>query len=292
MRILVTGASGFVGRHVVSALLDQGVEVCAVTRTRKPPNISISTLKTDDVFSHSVEFWREKLCGFDAVIHCAWYTDHGKYLHSNKNLDCMLGTIQLVRGAEQAGVKHFQGIGTCYEYDLSQLGDCSKQISVDSPLRPTTLYGGTKAATFLALAEHCKEMKFSWSRLFYLFGNGEDERRLVPHVHSLLSQNKSVVINSGDRALDYLYVVEAGRQIVEVTKNQRSGPLNICSGRPTKLSDLVLSIADFYGCRELVQFTKRSTPSNEPRFVIGKPSMKVNLEASLNFNINGRSGDE
>jgi dTDP-6-deoxy-L-talose 4-dehydrogenase (NAD+) len=117
------------------------------------------------------------------VAHVAWYAEPGKYLQSPLNLDCLAGTLRLAEGAAAAGVTHFTGIGTCFEYDLTTPALARDEpLTVDAPLVPVTPYGAAKTAAFLALSRTLPTMgmTFAWCRLFYLFGEGEDSRRLVP----------------------------------------------------------------------------------------------------------------
>ena len=113
----------------------------------------------------------------------AWYAEPGQYLQSPKNSECLAGTLLLAEGASQAGVRRFVGVGTCFEYDLD-LG----LLGVDAPLKPTTPYAEAKAAAFTALSRllPARDVEFVWCRLFYLYGEGEDERRLVPYLHARL----------------------------------------------------------------------------------------------------------
>jgi len=82
------------------------------------------------------------------VIHAAWYAEPGQYLQSSKNLDCLQGTLNMAKGAVQARVRRFVGIGTCFEYDLRQ-----DMLSIETPLKPLTPYADAKAAAYMALSQ-------------------------------------------------------------------------------------------------------------------------------------------
>jgi nucleoside-diphosphate-sugar epimerase len=270
-KFLLTGATGFVGRQILKNLLDKRYEVRAVVRKNKEisfkeKNLKIETIITDDLFQESVEWWEKQCKGIETIIHTAWYVEPGKYLKSLKNIDCLTGSLNLGKGAIQAGVKRFVGIGTCFEYDLSN-GD----LSINTPLKPTTTYAAAKAAlyTFLSQLLSSKSIEFSWCRLFYLYGEGEDERRLVSYIHKQLSEAKKVKLTSGEQVRDFLDVVEVGKLIVDVATSKKNGPINICSGIPISIRQLAEKIADIYGRRDLLDFGAKKSNLTDPPRVVG-----------------------
>ena len=275
--VLLTGASGFVGRQVMTALLARNVNVRLILRAgREPPRFGSidakSIIWSDDVFAQQDEWWDQHLTGIDTIIHCAWYAEPGQYLQSEKNLVCMNGTIRMATAAARNSVTRFVGIGTCFEYDLDK-----GFLDIDTPLRPQSIYAGTKAATYLVLNQLLKlyGVSFSWARLFYLFGEGEDRRRLFPFVHEKLQGGLEVELTEGTQIRDYLDVKEAGEQIAQLALSSHQGPANICSGTPQTVRQICESIADQYGLRHLLKFGKRPPNITDPPCVVGvrtKPS--------------------
>lgn len=271
---LLTGATGFVGRQVLRALVETGVRVRVVVRDGKQGQLEKlediePVVTTPDLFAEGAEWWENVCNGIDTVIHVAWYTEPGKYLQSAKNLDCLMGTLQVAKGAAQARVKRFVGIGTCFEYDLT-----GGMLSVDTPLRPLTPYAGAKAAAFTALSQWLTQqgVEFAWCRLFYLYGEGEDGRRLVPYLHSKLAAGEHAELTSGSQIRDFLDVREAGRMIVETALSDEQGPVNICSGVPITVRQLAEQIADEYGRRDLLKFGVRPDNLVDPPRVVGSRS--------------------
>jgi len=179
--ILLTGATGFVGRQVLRALSERGCHVRAVVREGKQSQVATEAIASPDIFAESAAWWADACRGVDTVIHAAWYAEPGLYLQSPKNLDCVIGTLRLEQGAIDAKVRRFVGIGSCFEYDLS-VG----HLSVATPLKPTTPYAQAKADAFTALSRLLPPngVEFAWCRLFYLYGEGEDARRLVLFHHA------------------------------------------------------------------------------------------------------------
>ena len=268
--VLLTGATGFVGRNVMLALADRGAHVRVVVREgtdrRIPGRAAESVVHTEDLFAESPAWW-ERVCeGVDTVAHVAWYAEPGKYPQSPKNLDCLAGTLALAKGAAAAGVRRFVGVGTCAEYDLS-----GGYVSVGAPLAPTTPYAAAKAAAFLALSRYFEQagIEFAWCRLFYLFGDGEDERRLVPHLHAKLKAGEPADLTSGTQVRDFIDVSEAGRMIADSVLGSGQGPVNVCSGVPITVRALAERIADGYGRRDLLRFGAIPDRAGEPPVVVG-----------------------
>ena len=268
---LLTGATGFVGRQVLRALSEKGARVRMVVREGKQGQLEKlkgieSIVTTIDLFAESADWWADVCTDIDTVIHVAWYAETGKYLQSAKNLDCLIGTLQMAKGAAQAGVDRFVGIGTCFEYDLA-----GGELSVETPLRPLTPYAGAKAAAFMALSQWLPQqnVEFAWCRLFYLHGEGEDARRLVPYLRTKLTAGEPAELTSGSQIRDFLDVREAGLMIVEAALNDVQGPVNICSGMPITVRQLAEQIADEYGQRELLKFGVRPDNLIDPGCVVG-----------------------
>ena len=269
--VLLTGATGFVGRQVLRALGECGVRVRAVVREgtqnklATPESIEAVVI-TRDLFVENAEWWADVCKDVDTVIHVAWYAEPGKYLLSARNLDCLAGTLQLAKGASLAKVRRFIGIGTCFEYDLT-----GGTLSVETPLRPLTPYAGAKAAAFMTLSQWLPQqgVEFAWCRLFYLYGEGEDARRLVPFVRSKLSVGEPAEMTSGNQIRDFIDVREAGKMIVNIALGNEQGPVNICSGIPITVRQLAEQIADEYGRRDLLRLGVRPDNLVDPPCVVG-----------------------
>lgn len=276
--VLLTGATGFVGQHVLRALAENGAKVRLVVRDGKKGNLSTSegvenVVTTPDLFAESADWWAAICNGIDTIIHVAWYAEPSKYIQSDKNIDCLTGTLQMAKGAAKAGVRRFIGIGTCAEYDLT-----AGMLSIETPLRPLTPYAGAKAAAFMALSQWLppQGVEFAWCRLFYLYGEGEDARRLVPYLHEQLSVGKPAQLTSGSQIRDFLDVRNAAGMIVQTALSAEQGAVNVCSGIPITVKQLAEQIADKYGRRDLLNFGARPDNLIDPPRVVG-----VRREASL-----------
>lgn len=277
--VLLTGACGFVGRQVLRALTEHDAEVRVVVRRGSQgrlaePNAISQVIASPDLFAETAEWWEEACNGIDTIIHSAWYAEPGKYLQSAENINCLAGTLQMAKGAARAQVRRFVGIGTCVEYDLT-----GGHVSVETPLRPMTPYAGAKAAAFMALSSWlpAQDVELAWCRLFYLYGEAEDERRLVPYLRSKLAAGEPACLTSGNQVRDFLNVRDAGNLITAIAMSDTQGPVNICSGIPITVRQFAEQIADEYQRRDLLAFGARPDDPSEPPCVVGVPSNAPSL---------------
>jgi dTDP-6-deoxy-L-talose 4-dehydrogenase (NAD+) len=269
-RILLTGATGFVGKQILHALLGTEVDLRLVirrgTESRLAPCYISDLIYTDDLFAETCAWWSQACENVHTVIHAAWYAEPSHYMQSPKNLECLRGTLELALGGMQAGIARFVGVGSCAEYDMRE-----GHLSTQTPLAPTTVYGGAKAATYLALS-NClpkQDIEFVWCRLFYLFGQGEHPARLIPYLHERLTAGQPVDLTSGKQIRDYLDVTIAGEKIAEISLGHACGAVNICSGQPQTVRELAEKIADSYGRRDLLRFGARPDNQFDPPCVVG-----------------------
>jgi dTDP-6-deoxy-L-talose 4-dehydrogenase (NAD+) len=229
------------------------------------PNIE-RVFTTPDLFSESADWWMKKCTNVDTIIHMAWYAEPGKYLQSDKNIDCLIGTLEMAKGAANAGVTRLVGIGTCFEYEINE-----NTLSVNTPLRPLTTYASAKAAAYLTLSQWLpqKKIEFAWCRLFYLYGEGEDRRRLVSYLRSQIINGEVAELTSGKQIRDFLDVLEASSMIVDIAESDKVGAFNICSGVPISVKELAENIAKEYGRIDLLNFNSRLENAMDPPYVVG-----------------------
>lgn len=271
MTITLTGATGFVGRQILRDLLERDLSVRALVREPSrldgiPASGALEVVQTPDLFTESPRRLEELLDGSETLVHAAWYAEPGEYLTSPLNLACLTGTLSLAQAFAAVGGKRFVGVGTCAEYDSS-----AGLMSTDTPLAPNTLYAASKASAFQML--RCllgtEGMSFAWCRIFYLYGAGEDDRRLVPYIRRQLEAGKPALLSRGDQVRDYLDVLDAARMIADVALGQQQDAVNICSGEAVSVRQLAERIADEYGRRELLRFGARPENSSDPLRVVG-----------------------
>jgi nucleoside-diphosphate-sugar epimerase len=269
----VTGATGFVGSQILRSLLDNGRSVRVLYRDpahvdglREEPSLEL--VHTPDLFTESRERLIELLDDSDTLVHAAWYAEPGEYLTSPLNLTCLTGTLNMANAFSRIGGKRFVGLGSCAEYDTS-----SGVIPTDTPLAPSTLYAACKVSAFQVLQHflQAESISFAWCRLFYLYGEGEHERRLVPYIRKQIEADEEVLLTRGEQVRDFLDVKDAAKMIADVVMGDQEGPVNICSGEGVTVRQLAESIADKYGRRDLLRFGARPDSLFDPPKIVGAP---------------------
>lgn len=229
----------------------------------------MTVITTPDLFSESQSWWQEVCHGIHTIVHLAWYVETPNDFDSPKNLDCLAGSILLAKAAVTAGVKRFVGIGTCFEYDLG-----TGYLSVETPLKPLTVYGSSKASLFITLSRWFPQnaVQFAWCRLFYLYGAGEDNKRLIPYIKSQLAAGAPAVLTDGNQIRDYMDVEDAAKVMSEIILGEQQGPVNVCSGTPISIRKLAEDIAEEYGRPDLLNFGGRTGHPLDPACVVGIPN--------------------
>lgn len=269
--VTLTGATGFVGRQILRNLLERGCSVRVLVRDPSrlpsvPAHGALKVVQTPDLFAEETGRLQELLEGSETLVHAAWHVEPGEYLTSPLNLACLTGTLNLAQAFTAVGGKRFVGVGTCAEY-----GPSAGLMTTGTPLAPNTLYAACKTSAFQVL--RClldtEGMTFAWCRIFYLYGDGEDERRLVPYIRRQLAAGQEVLLTRGDQVRDFLDVNDAARMIADVALGQQQGAVNICSGDAVTVRQLAERIADEYGRRDLLRFGARPENVFDPARVVG-----------------------
>lgn len=268
---LITGANGFVGKHIVKKLVDSGYHVKAVVRTGADissfKSINITIIESKDIYGESEDWWRSALSGVNFVIHGAWYVNPSDYLTSTKNIDALFGTVKIAKISSELNIKKFIGIGTCFEYQES-----SEDLTINSPLDPKTLYAATKASAFYILRNLFEgtPTEFLWCRLFYLYGEGEKQQRLVPYINTNLADDRYVVLNSANHIKDYMDVECAANDIVIASLGETTGAINICSGVGISIYELAKSIAEKLNKLHLIKISSSEEKIGNLQRMVGK----------------------
>lgn len=300
MRALVTGANGFIGRWTLDLLKSRGVEVHAVT-TRSGE------------FDADVEWHQaDLLCQGDRIallertkpthlLHLAWYTTHGLYWTSLENLKWLNCSIELAEEFASVGGERIIVAGTCAEYDWSS-GICHEYRT---PMAPSSFYGSCKLGLFHVLEGlmTIRGMSWAWPRMFHLYGPGEHPDRLVASVLRSLLSGETVQCSHGRQVRDYLYVKDCAEALVEILCSTVEGPINVGSGIPLTIRELVMTIANKIDPTARPRFAKEpETPTSASIVVpdiarlreeVGwKPSRSLSLGLSETADWWGRVSDQ
>ncbi len=258
-RVLLTGASGFLGRHALPALLERGFEVHAAAR-RPPPLPGVTPHKLDLLDAAAATALVRRLRP-SHLLHLAWDVTPGRYWTAPDNLDWVAASLHLYRAFAAAGGRRATVAGTCAEYDWS-IG----QLDEDAPLRPATVYGAAKHALHLLLAAAAPNdgVGLAWGRVFFLYGPHEAPGRLVPSVVLPLLRGEPALVGDGLARRDFMHAQDVADALVAVLDSAHTGPVNIATGRSTPIREVVLAIAQQIGRPDLVRLGARPSPPGEP----------------------------
>lgn len=266
-RILITGATGFIGRYCLQLLSEsKNFEIHAVSSKKQKNNWSdMYWHQTDLLDSGQVS---ELLAQVKPshLLHFAWYAVPGTYWDSIENIRWVQASLSLLQAFSLHGGQRAVMAGTCAEYDW-KYGYCSENIT---PLVPETLYGTCKHSLQIMLDAFSKQtgLSSSWGRIFFLYGPPEHPQRLVSSVIRSLLRGKPARCTHGNQVRDYLYVQDVAEAFIALLNSKVQGPVNIASGRPITLKDIILKIAKKTNRQNLVEFGVIPTPANEPHLLI------------------------
>ncbi len=266
-KVLVTGASGFIGYKTLKFLKDKNYEVHALT-TRDvnfSNNDNIIWHKVDLLNNHSIE----KIMALVQpiyILHFAWYVIPGKYNDSQENLVWIQSSIELLKKFKEYGGKRFIFAGTCFQYDLNY-GFMSENLT---PSKPNSLYGICKKSFENIAYEYCykNNISFASGRIFYLYGERENKNRIIPYVINSLLDGKVANCSEGDQIRDFMYADDVANAFVEILDSNIEGVVNIGSGQPLKLKDILLKIGEKLNRKELINLGAIKAVSNEPIMIV------------------------
>lgn len=270
MKILITGATGFIGSHLARLLVTQGLEVHIIIREKSNTWRIEDILPSLHIMYGDLELESEKIEDYlqdikpELCIHLAWYAEPGKYLNAQENLNSLQASIKLLSQLAKVGCKRFIGVGTCFEYDLS-LG----YLSESSATKPLTLYAATKVALSTILKEFSfvSEIEIAWTRLFYQYGPMEDQRRLVAGTIASLMRDELMKTTKGEQVRDFLYIEDVASAIWSVARSNLTGIVNIGSGQPVTVKEIVIQLGHLLGKSHLINLGALPYRSNESMFI-------------------------
>ncbi len=238
MRILLTGSTGFLGKYVMKELAERKLEVIAAIRTiPKKAAGNIKYVEFDLALLNENENYFEYFDRPDLCIHLAWegLPNFKDEFHLRDNLPRhFLFLANLLRN----GLRELTVTGTCLEYGIKE-GELSEEMDCS----PVTAYGEAKLELFRRLeplaTKHGASLK--WLRLFYMFGEGQNERSLIPQLEkALLRGDESFPMSGGEQQRDFLPVETIADYIVQLAlRPDWTGISNVCSGRPQKVKAFV-----------------------------------------------------
>ena len=263
-RVMITGGRGFVGRHCVPQLLERGYEVHVIS-SRQQAGTYVNWHTVDLMDQQSVGLLMKSVQPTH-LLHLAWITEPRRYSTAPENVDWLTSSLQLLRTFHQNGGQRVVMTGSCAEYDWNY-GWCREDIT---PLKPATLYGQCKAALLATLEGYGRQVGLSWAwgRLFFMYGPHAHPSRIPGVVIESLSRNEPARCSHGNQIRDFLHVADVAAALAALTDSDVQGPVNIASGEPVTIREIVLQIADHFGRRDLVEFGAVPTAATEPPLLV------------------------
>ncbi|HEY4428070.1 MAG TPA: NAD(P)-dependent oxidoreductase [Solirubrobacteraceae bacterium] len=270
-RVLVTGASGFIGRNALPALRRRGFDVHAVSFSARAESADASWHVADLLDARA----RSQL--MDSVqpthlLHLAWYAEPGAFWTSPLNVPWLQASLELVRLFAAAGGQRLVGAGTCAEYEWAGNGVCREG---ETPLAPSTLYGECKRSLG-AVTERlyaAPDMPSSaWGRIFFLYGPHEPPQRLVPSVARALIQGHEAPCTDGRQQRDFMHCSDVGEAFAALLDCDVEGAVNIASGAAVSIAEVVSLVGEACGRPELVRLGALPPRPGDPAVLVADTS--------------------
>jgi nucleoside-diphosphate-sugar epimerase len=255
-RLLLTGASGFVGRALAGPLAARGFEVFTVTRRAGPLRANLLEETDQAALLRAVKP--------AVILHAAWIVEHDRFWTAPQNTDWLEASTALARRFAEQGGRRFIGIGSCAEYATAP--DAALWAET-RPLAPTTPYGIAKAALASRLAA-LQGVSTAWARLFHLFGPGEHPDRLVPSVVAALRAGRPAPIASGSPIRDFASTGFVAEALAALAASGVTGAVNIATGEARSIREIAETLARLAGRPDLLRpGALPDRPGEVPRMV-------------------------
>lgn len=265
-KVMVTGGLGFIGRHTLQPLRERGYEVHVISSrpiTHSPKDFQVHQA---DLMNSATHDSLMKAIRPAYLLHTAWYTENGQFWNAIENAYWLSASISLARAFYAEGGERLLALGTCAEYDWSA-GVC---IEDTTPERPSTLYGRFKKFTAEALGLLAKHHQgsFVWGRVFFPYGPGEERKRLIPSVICSLLQNETAKCSHGQQIRDFIYVEDLGAALATILDSKQEGIVNLGSGKPISIQEVVHCIGDLLGKRDQVLLGAIPESAHSPSSIV------------------------
>ncbi len=260
-RVLLTGATGFIGSHVARELVARGYDVHAIGRSRGLD--TAVTWHSCDLLTPGAAVPLLRALLAESLLHLAWIATPGVFWSAPDNLDWVAATLQLFRAFADAGGRRAVLAGTCAEYDWS----FDLLTEDETPLLPRTLYGRAKAATggLLLEAGAALGVAVAWGRVFFVYGPGEPPGRLVADLIAGLRENRPVDCTDGCQERDFIHVKDVASAFADILAGDFHGSVNIASGECRPVASLIGEIGRQTGRSELIRSGAIPLPAEAPR---------------------------
>ena len=270
MRVLITGASGYLGRHVLDRLRTRGCEIVLIGRTRPAGTENLSWLPVDLLDDDNLESV-VRAARASHLLHLAWYAEYGKFWSSPLNLRWVDASLRLLQAFTEQGGRHVVMAGSCAEYDWQGDGSFFEDAT---PLNPATLYGAAKDATRRLAHAWCRErgVTLAWGHVFFPFGPGEARQRMLPSLIRVFRGQAEPFGVNADAWRGMLPVRDAAEAFVHLLVNACEGRYNICSGQAVQVGDVVRALARLCDADPAAVLALTTARPGDPHRLVGDNS--------------------
>ena len=286
-KVLITGASGFIGRAITSvAARESDWDVYAVVSGKRDVRFeeNVSIVKADLTDPSQIEARLEEIRP-DIIFHLAWNLGNHGFLASDSNLTWLETSLRIMKKFVELGGKHFFFAGSSAEYGYS-----SSICRESDEGQPEDLYGMCKSSFSRVGRMYCKSngVTFTAARIFSAYGVGERHvLHIVPSAIDALNRNERFVCKAPENRWDYVYIDDVAEAAVCAVKKRYDGIVNIASGAPSSIRDLLGTIAAEFGAPELIEYREQT---GEPRLLLADTTVlteeigyknKVDLQSGI-----------
>lgn len=281
-KVLLTGATGFIGHNCIEFLLSKNYEVHAVfnkNNSQVSPKVYRHSCNLHDPTSVTELIKQTKP---SHLMHLAWYATPGKFWTSPENLNWVKSSIHIIQEFVQFGGKRAVIAGSCAEYDWNS--EICKEDS--TPLNPSSFYGTCKALLYQIVQAYAKQVGLSlaWGRVFFLYGPREAPERLVPSVITSLMKNDPPRCSHGKQIRDFMHVKDVANAFAALLDSELQGSINIASGKPITLKEVIDHIAQRFDAKGRIQYGAIMT-NDAPKIVADTTRLSAELNWSPNYDL-------
>jgi len=272
--IIVTGGSGFIGRHCLEELVNKNYEVHVLGRS-SIASITRVNWHSVDLFDLSKVSDLMGLIKPNYLMHLAWEVEPGLNLNSDNNEKWYNLSKEIIKIFYQNQGERVLVSGSGFEYDLYQ-----KRLNEnDTPLIPNNEYGKNKKKLFSFIQNYANEHNSSyvWARIFFAYGPGQKSQSLLPYVISRIIENNKVETTDGNQQYDYIYIKDVATALVLLLECNYNGAVNVSTGNVIKLKDMVLRIAKYFNKENLLLFGAINRPVGTPDYILGENNLLKKL---------------